>query len=112
MSGGKAAYQEYLKSDHWRNLRRIVFERDGHKCSRCPFRVLLHVHHTIYRARFEDTQPEDLIILCKKCHLAEHGMGSKTRRKKLAKWKKRQLKFRQNRNVKRLKNLRIGNWSF
>jgi hypothetical protein len=68
------AYQEYLKSAHWKQLRGQVLKRDGRKCTRCPSQSRLQVHHKFYRERWEDSEPDDLITLCRKCHKAEHGL--------------------------------------
>lgn len=77
MTDGQIAYLEYLKSEHWRVLRRAVIHRDGMKCVRCPARVRLQAHHKFYRDRFEDSIPDDLITLCRTCHRAEHGIVRK-----------------------------------
>ncbi len=70
----KLEYQDYLLSEHWHELRLVVLKRDGFKCVRCPSVKLLQVHHKLYRAKFEDSLPEDLITLCEPCHKAEHGL--------------------------------------
>ena len=70
----KEAYLEYLKSDHWRQLRRAVIKRDGIQCTRCPAKKRLQAHHLFYRERWEDSVPEDLITLCFHCHKAAHGL--------------------------------------
>lgn len=72
-------YQLYLESDHWKELRKIVLDRDGNKCTRCDSKFWLQAHHKIYRKRFEDSVPGDLVTLCRSCHEKEHGLkhGSK-----------------------------------
>lgn len=78
MTARQKAYAEYLKSEHWRNLRQIVIKRDGLKCTRCPARTRLQAHHKFYRDRFEDSVPDDLITLCRQCHEKEHGLNVPT----------------------------------
>ncbi len=70
------AYAEYLKTEHWLQLRDRALERDGRKCVRCEMEMSLQVHHKVYRGRFEDSLLEDLETLCRKCHREEHGFGT------------------------------------
>jgi len=70
------AYREYLRSEHWKQLRLSAIERDGGKCVRCPSSDRLQVHHRVYRGRWEDGVLEDVESLCRKCHRLEHGYGS------------------------------------
>lgn len=78
MTPRQALYREYLKSDHWKKLRIQAVRRDGSKCTKCPCRVNLQVHHIRYRDRFEDSKLEDLVTLCEPCHTQAHGLKSKT----------------------------------
>lgn len=68
------AYLEYLESDHWKNLRGLVLERDGNKCRRCSSTFNLQAHHKFYREKWEDSQIGDLITLCHDCHKREHDL--------------------------------------
>jgi len=63
--------QIYLRSDHWRDLRQTALERAGFKCSSCGCGGSLDVHHERYRSIYNVTQ-DDLSVLCRKCHKAEH----------------------------------------
>ncbi len=72
----KEGYAEYLKSDHWKTLRKIVLKRDGCKCRECH-KFGWQVHHKFYRDDWEDAQPEDCITLCRRCHKKEHGIVDK-----------------------------------
>jgi hypothetical protein len=69
------AYREYLKTTHWKHLRKAAIERDGGHCVRCPSDDRLQVHHLIYRGKPEDTLLSDLETLCRKCHRLTHGFG-------------------------------------
>jgi hypothetical protein len=70
-------YLEYLQSDRWRELRRRKLLRCGGICQRCnrSWRDFgfLDVHHLDYR-RFGAEREADLIVLCRECHNAEHGV--------------------------------------
>ena len=90
----KAAYKEYLKSDHWIALRTRVYKRDGYKCKRCGSTFCIQAHHKLYREKWEDSLLEDLVTLCSGCHKAEHKpvQTQKPISNKMPKWKKKYLK--------------------
>jgi 5-methylcytosine-specific restriction endonuclease McrA len=70
-------YKEYLKTKEWQRKRKEKLEEANYKCQRCNiFGVELDVHHLTYERRGEEL-PEDLIVLCKKCHAKEHGKDNK-----------------------------------
>lgn len=81
MTARQLEYQAYLKTPHWLNLSAQVKTRDGWKCVMCGGKDILDAHHKIYRARFEDSLPEDLITLCRACHEKAHGIRSATKTK-------------------------------
>ena len=74
----------YLRSEHWRKLRAdIIADRD--RCEKCGSRGdipyypnytttarILDVHHLTY-IRMWHEKPEDLRVLCRKCHNKEHA---------------------------------------
>lgn len=67
----KAEYQEYLNSDHWKQIRLKALERAGNKCQLCSSKENLNVHHNTYKNRgHEDLN--DLVVLCRKCHAKFH----------------------------------------
>jgi len=68
-------YKEYLKSDRWKKLRKIVLNRDNNKCIVCGTRYNLQVHHLHYKGIYEnmDFKTDQLVTLCKKCHDIEHS---------------------------------------
>jgi len=70
-------YRQYLLTDHWKQIRSKVIERDGNACCRCKCTAQLQVHHKIYRATPFDTILEDLETLCETCHAGVHGKESK-----------------------------------
>jgi hypothetical protein len=65
-------YPEYLRSEHWQEVRRKTLERDGHQCRICTSRKSLNVHHLTYERRGEE-QARDVITLCRRCHELEHA---------------------------------------
>jgi len=74
----KEGYAEYLKSDHWKQLRRIVLRRDKCRCQECH-KFGWQVHHRFYRDDWEDAQPEDCVTLCRRCHEKQHGIAAQNR---------------------------------
>ena len=80
-------YQQYLLTEHWKQLRSKVIERDGNACCRCKSTTQLQVHHKIYRATPFDTILEDLETLCELCHAGVHGKKAKKIKPKKARRK-------------------------
>ncbi|MGL5749650.1 MAG: HNH endonuclease, partial [Paraclostridium sp.] len=67
-------YKEYLKSDKWSEIRKIILSRDNNKCVKCSSSKNLQVHHSTYDNIFnEENNLDDLVTLCKTCHNVEHG---------------------------------------
>lgn len=61
-------YAEYLKTDHWQELRTRMLKRAGYSCQVCNSKnVSLHVHHRTYANRGNEDY-SDLIVLCANCH--------------------------------------------
>ena len=64
-------YDDYLTSDHWRKTRAAALKRAWNKCERCGATNSLTVHHIVYRKWRE--RPEDLQVLCWRCHKLAHA---------------------------------------
>lgn len=63
-------YDDYLLTNHWRDLRPVAFARYKGQCL-CG-KDAREVHHANYaRKGFE--WPEDLIALCSECHALWHA---------------------------------------
>lgn len=75
-NGDKEWYSAYLKTAHWHELRRRVFERDGYRCTRCPNKTRLEAHHLTYE-RLGRELLTDLTTLCFDCHRQIHKEGAK-----------------------------------
>ena len=66
-------YEDYLQTDVWKEIRRQIWERDGHKCTICGTGENITVHHHRYPAMAWGTEkPETLITVCDKCHAEIH----------------------------------------
>jgi 5-methylcytosine-specific restriction endonuclease McrA len=65
------AYLRYLQSPEWYQQRRRALHRAGYRCERCGMGRELEVHHRHYWT-LGDEEPEDLEVLCHRCHRNEH----------------------------------------
>lgn len=63
----KKFYAKYLRSDHWRKFRSLVFARRGRRCEECGTTMNLEVHHKTY-ANLWHEKLEDVQILCRFHH--------------------------------------------
>lgn len=79
MTKGQTAYREFLNSKFWVELsaqRKVGVKR----CERCRGkRFNLQSHHIRYPKDWYATKLTDLIVLCRRCHLKEHGFELVTR---------------------------------
>ena len=67
------AYRAYLKSQPWRDLRKLVLKRDSHRCLRCGYIGHLQVHHAHYEGiATMDFSIDQLESICNECHKAVH----------------------------------------
>ena len=65
-------YLEYLKTDHWKQMRNMALAQAGNRCQLCNNEKGLQVHHRTYeRVGHEDLK--DMTVLCRRCHAAFHG---------------------------------------
>lgn len=73
----KEEYQQYLQSDHWRQLRaekrrKVSKSKDGRiRCSICASTERVETHHLFYRGIY-DVDTSDLRLLCRRCHQTAH----------------------------------------
>jgi|694.fasta_scaffold22758_16 hypothetical protein len=65
------AKAHYLRSEKWQELRKIILERDAHRCQSCWSRTNLQVHHISYLNLGNELQ-DDLVCLCSTCHEKLH----------------------------------------
>ena len=70
---GFASYSDYLRSDHWRDLKHRFYASKlyhGH-CDVCFRSLPLEIHHKSYK-RLGAERLHDLIAVCRGCHEATH----------------------------------------
>lgn len=66
-------YHQYIGSQAWRRKRKERLEIDDYRCARCKDNsAWLEVHHLTYD-RLGSERMEDLITLCRDCHMRDHG---------------------------------------
>ena len=68
-------YNEFLKTEEWKQIAQMVKERDGHKCVICGSTENLNAHHIGYDGDRMDEN--DIVTLCNRCHECLHD-GIKT----------------------------------
>lgn len=67
-------YKDYLKTPEWARLRRLVMARSDGVCGRCRRKAdVWNVHHLTYE-RLGCELMTDLVLLCRRCHQAVHGI--------------------------------------
>ena len=65
-------YEEFLRSVYWEGIRDRLLSAVG-RCQICSAREGLRVHHNSYANHgFEHLHPEDLTVLCDRCHMYFH----------------------------------------
>jgi hypothetical protein len=70
-NGARREYDLYLSSPHWRSLTARIKLARGSKCERCGATERLDTHHLTYD-RLGCERDEDLMVLCRECHLSLH----------------------------------------
>lgn len=71
-------YEEYLRTEHWDQLRLQCREKHKGECAICASRRRPQTHHWRYRANWFDTELSDLVLLCEACHAMVHRHGAQT----------------------------------
>lgn len=67
----RARYARYLQTDQWRERRSAALARAKYRCQLCSSKFTLQTHHRTYK-RIGRERPEDLIVLCDRCHGKHH----------------------------------------
>ncbi len=73
----QSAYNDYLKSEKWQNLRRKALARADSRCEGCGDKPATDVHHLTYE-RFGNEMLFDLVAVCKDCHKKIHQQSKAT----------------------------------
>ena len=68
------AYDEYLKTEHWKFARLDALQRAAYRCQVCNAQRELQVHHRTYERRGCELA-SDLTTLCGACHALFHDHG-------------------------------------
>lgn len=67
-------YSNYLQTPYWKFVAKKKREGAKMKCQLCGKKGILNVHHNSYaHTGYEFLYPEDLIVLCDKCHSKFHS---------------------------------------
>lgn len=73
-------YRNYLRSKQFKEVKKLVWERDGGECQFCGRKAsdgtTLSVHHKCYRNLYKGGEEEaaDCILICSREHKVLHGM--------------------------------------
>jgi len=70
----KMPYKIYLQTFEWDETRKLAYKRANNKCENCGDTKDLNVHHLTYE-NLGNERPEDLKVLCSRCHREIHKIG-------------------------------------
>jgi hypothetical protein len=65
-------YPLYLRTPHWRSVRKQALQRAEGRCIICSRADTLEVHHRYY-GRMGAERPADVTVLCSLCHTRHHA---------------------------------------
>jgi 5-methylcytosine-specific restriction protein A len=66
--------RERLETKSFEKLRHEILRRDGWRCQACGKMSNLDVHHKQYLSQAGNDCDENLITLCRACHVITHGV--------------------------------------
>lgn len=66
-------YNDYLKTETWKTIRRLALEFSKYKCQICNSSKSLNVHHRAYPKELGKESLSDLTVLCFSCHQKAHN---------------------------------------
>lgn len=107
MTKRKIYYEEYLKSEHWTNLRKEVLKRDNYKCVFCGYDKKLQCHHIKYRTDLTTCTEKDIKTLCKRCHKYIHNRLDEIRHEKRTNSESKRLS-KHERKLRRIARIEIN----
>ena len=74
-------YKAYMKTAEWHMIASEAKEAAGYKCEICGSAINIEVHHTTYDHLCQEAKhPDDLLVVCKKCHRKLHETDLAERR--------------------------------
>lgn len=66
-------YSDYLQTDYWVEMRKIIKERYHESCVLCGATKELRTHHRSYKNKGNpEKELFDLVLLCSECHFLFH----------------------------------------
>lgn len=77
-----AKYRNYLTSENWITKRNEVIKRDKNICQECKNNAAEEVHHKTYENLYNEPL-EDLISVCRNCHVEIHKRLDEEKRKEI-----------------------------
>lgn len=69
------SYRDYLKTEHWKNIRKLIRKKYNNKCKNCKTSERLEVHHKTYR-NIGNELLSNLVLLCRDCHQQVHDQSN------------------------------------
>ena len=70
-----AKKRKQLYTENWDNIRKQVYQRDGHRCVMCGKRAKLHAHHIVPVRISKDNSLSNLVSVCGRCHRKLEQIG-------------------------------------
>ena len=70
----RSDYQQYLRTDHWQEMKARAFDYQGGLCTLCDSPSSPQIHHRPcgYGHLFREDVRMHLTLLCRKCHRRQH----------------------------------------
>ena len=80
----KEDYQNYLNSPGWAALRAAAYRRAGSRCELCG-KEAEAIHHIKYPKNYSEDTMDNLLAVCKRCHMKLHGIDQESLKEALFK---------------------------
>ncbi|WHZ60027.1 HNH endonuclease signature motif containing protein [Metabacillus hrfriensis] len=64
-------YEDYLETRHWKQFKERYAKSHKKQCTMCDEKENIHLHHITYN-RVGNEKFEDVVYLCRTCHLKVH----------------------------------------
>lgn len=100
-------YEEYIRTREWKRIRKLVLDRDDHKCRVCNSIEDLHVHHREY-SHYGTEDLNTLTTLCSNCHNLFHNESKLSKKR----WSKETERVRVKYKAKAKKRGSIHDYAF
>ena len=70
-----STYYEYLNTEHWKNIKQIMYKKYRYECCVCGSHFGVSIHHKTYK-NVGNEPLEDLVYMCRSCHKLYHDNDS------------------------------------